>query len=63
MDKKVRQEIEQIIDVLNDIARELDTISYGISREFRGIGQLTCSRSLEDAASQYRQIRDQLRRI
>ena len=63
MDAQVKNKIHTIITELNSLARELDEISQGINREFKGIGAVNCASSLQSAAGKYRQVIHELRRM
>lgn len=63
MDPQVKQKINHIIGELNSIARELDDLSNGIAREFKGIGADKCAQSLQSAAQKYRSVGHELRKI
>ncbi|EKN71483.1 hypothetical protein BABA_01240 [Neobacillus bataviensis LMG 21833] len=63
MDAQVKNKVQTIIAELNAIARELDEISQGINREFKGIGAVQCASSLQSAAGKYRAVTHELRKI
>ena len=63
MDAQLKNKVETIIAELNAIARELDEISQGINREFKGIGAIQCASSLQSAAGKYRAVMHELRKI
>jgi hypothetical protein len=63
MDAKVKNKIDNIIAELNALARELDDISQGINREFKGIGAVKCASSLQSAAGKYRAVIHELRKM
>ncbi|MFJ5713565.1 hypothetical protein [Neobacillus sp. NPDC093127] len=63
MDAKVKNKIDSIIAELNALARELDDISQGINREFKGIGAVNCASSLQSAAGKYRAVIHELRKM
>ncbi|QCJ44171.1 hypothetical protein FAY30_20925 [Bacillus sp. S3] len=63
MDAHVKNKIHTIIAELNALARELDDISQGINREFKGIGAVKCASSLQSTAGKYRSVIHELRKI
>jgi hypothetical protein len=63
MDKKVQNKINSIIAELNAIASELEDISHDLVREFKGIGATNSASSLQWAASKYRSVSHELRKI
>lgn len=63
MDKNVQSKVSSIIAEINEIARELEDISQGIGREFKGIGSVNSAQSLQQAASKYRKVSHELREI
>jgi hypothetical protein len=63
MDKKVQNKINSIIAEINAIASELEDISQELGREFKGIGATKSASSLQRAASIYRSVSHELRKI
>ncbi|MFK9090273.1 hypothetical protein [Bacillus salipaludis] len=63
MDAQVKNKVHTIIAELNALARELDEISNGINREFKGIGSVQSASSLQSAAGKYRTVINELRKI
>lgn len=63
MDKNVQNKVASIIADINEIARELEDISQGLGREFKGIGSVKSAASLEQAANKYRKVTYELRKI
>lgn len=63
MDPKVKNKINRIIDETRSIARELDDISQGLTREFKGIGAEKCANGLNRTAGKYRYVGNELRKI
>jgi hypothetical protein len=63
MDKKVQNKINSIIAEINAIASELEDISHDLGREFKGIGATKSASSLQRAASKYRSVSHELRKI
>lgn len=63
MKPHVRRKINSIIYEINAISRELDEISNGLNREFKGIGSTKSASSLQSAADKYRRVGTDLRRI
>ena len=63
MDPNVKGKINRIIAESYAISRELEEISQGINREFKGIGATQCASSLQSAAQKYRNASNELRRI
>ena len=60
---KNNQEIYNIKQELNDVISELEDISNGISRDFSGIGNEKCSRSIEATTRICRQALSKLNNI
>ena len=63
MDKNVQYKINSIIAEINAIASELEDISQDLGREFKGIGAAKSAASLQRAASKYRSVSHELRKI
>lgn len=63
MDPKVKSKISRIAAEADAIARELEDISQGLSREFKGIGSVKAASGLSKSADKYRYVSSQLRRI
>jgi hypothetical protein len=63
MDKNVQGKVASIIAEINEIARELDDISQGLGREFKGIGSVKSASSLQQAANKYRKVTYELMKI
>ena len=63
MDKNVQSKVASIIADINEIARELEDISQGLGREFKGIGSMRSASSLQQAANKYRKVTYELRKI
>lgn len=63
MDRKVKNKVNSIIYDINSIVRELEDISNGLRNEFKGIGSIKSATSLQSAASQYRRVSNELRKI
>ncbi|AGK55717.1 DUF1732 domain-containing protein [Bacillus sp. 1NLA3E] len=63
MDPKVKNKINSIIAQTQAIARELDDISQGLTREFKGIGAEKCASGLQKTAVKYRRVINELRKI
>jgi hypothetical protein len=63
MDKNVKSKVTSIIAEINEIARELEDISQGLGREFKGIGSMKSASSLQQAANKYRNVMHELRKI
>lgn len=47
MDSASRTELNNIRTELNSIIRELENISYGVRRDFKGIGNETCANCID----------------
>lgn len=54
MDSASRNELESIKRELNSIIGELDSISSGVRRDFRGIGNDTCANCIDRHISSLR---------
>jgi uncharacterized protein YicC (UPF0701 family) len=63
MDKNLQSKVTSIVAEINEIARELDDISHELGREFKGIGSTKSAASLQQAASKYRNVTHELRKI
>ena len=63
MDYNARKEMDSIIYKLSRIAQELDSISYEINYEFKGIGNNICASCLEEMACSYRHIKNELHNL
>lgn len=63
MDKKALKEIESIKKELQSIIDELQNISYGVNKDFGGIGQRTCAASIRKVANHYADIKEELKHI
>ena len=63
MDKKALKEIESIKKELQSIIDELQNISYGVNKDFVGIGQGTCAGCIRKVANHYPDIKEELKRI
>lgn len=63
MTAKGRRELEYIKSELNSIIRELDSISGGVRRSFRGIGNDLCANSIDKVISQCRRAQTKLNNL
>lgn len=63
MDSRTKQELNDIIYELNVITRELDDLSEGIAREFKGIGSVQCSKGIKTISDKYTIVKNQLYKI
>jgi hypothetical protein len=63
MEAKTKQEIDSIIRELNAIVKELDSISYGIANEFKGIGSSRCAITIRALSEKYRNVKNELMNI
>jgi hypothetical protein len=63
MDKNVQSKVAGIIADIKELARELEDISQGLGREFKGIGSMRSASSLQQAANKYRKVTYELRKI
>ncbi|WP_234118696.1 hypothetical protein [Clostridium hydrogenum] len=63
MDDTTRYKIEGIVTDLDNLIRELKTLSSSISNDFQGLGEGRCSSSIESMASEYECIKNQLSEI
>lgn len=63
MEPKVKNKINSIIAETHAIARELDNISHGLTREFKGIGAEKCANGLQKTAAKYRRVINELRKF
>lgn len=53
MDASARAELNAIKSELRSIITELENISSGLRREFKGIGADVCAKRIDDAVSNY----------
>lgn len=60
MDAKASNELYQIKKELQSIINELNDIAYGVQRNFSGIGNEKCSKSIYAAASHYSSVKKKL---
>lgn len=56
-------ELYLIIQELNRIINELDSVSNGVRRNFSGIGNERCAQSISSIANDYRIVKRKLSRI
>jgi hypothetical protein len=63
VDPKAKRKINSIIAETQSIIRELEDISNGINREFKGIGSDKCANGLHKTADKYRNVIQTLRNI
>ncbi len=63
MDRNSQIELESIKTELQSIIDELRDISYGVNRDFDGIGSEHCSASIQKAANHYDDVKSRLNRI
>jgi hypothetical protein len=63
MDSSVRAELDSIISELSIIINELDTVSSGVRKDFRNIGNERCAASIDSLSTKYRWVRSKLRSI
>lgn len=63
MKEKYKQEISDIIRELNYIARELDSLSYDMEKEFKGIGESYCAMGIRTLSARYRKVKNELNKI
>ncbi len=63
MDRNSQIELESIKTELQSIIDELRDISYGVNRDFDGIGSERCSTSVQNAANHYVDVKSKLNRI
>lgn len=63
MDPRTKQELDEIIYELNAITKELDDLSEGMAREFKGIGTLECSKGIKTLSGKYTKVKNQLYEI
>lgn len=63
MDPRTKQELDEIIYELNAISKELDDLSEGMAREFKGIGTLECSKGIKTLSGKYTKVKNQLYEI
>lgn len=63
MDPRTKQELDEIIYELNAITKELDDLSEGMAREFKGIGTLECSKGIKILSGKYTKVKNQLYEI
>ncbi|SHJ28334.1 hypothetical protein SAMN05444401_2596 [Clostridium amylolyticum] len=63
MNPRTKQELDEIIYELNAITKELDDLSEGMAREFKGIGTLECSKGIKTLSGKYTKVKNQLYEI
>lgn len=63
MDPRTKQELDEIIYELNAITKELDDLSEGMAKEFKGIGTLECSKGIKTLSGKYTKVKNQLYEI
>lgn len=56
MTQSALNELYSIKMELNSIIRELESVSYGVRRDFTGIGSNICADKVDNAIRQYRQV-------
>lgn len=56
MTASVKNEISLITDEMNSILKELYIVSNGVKKDFYGIGNEICAKSIEDVASHYEKV-------
>jgi len=63
VDPRTKQELDEIIYELNAITKELDDLSEGMAKEFKGIGTLECSKGIKTLSGKYTKVKNQLYEI
>ncbi len=63
LDRNSQIELESIKTELQSIIDELRNISYGVNRDFDGIGSELCSANIQKAANHYVDVKNRLSRI
>lgn len=63
MDANAQYELYLIKKELQIIINELDNISYGVRRDFSGIGSEKCSDCISNVANKYRSVKYKLDNI
>lgn len=62
MKSQTKTIIAEMVEETNQIQKELDAIA-GELMSFKGIGSDNCSRMLQKTADEYRQMRNQLKKV
>ncbi len=60
MNPSAKTQLDSIIRELNGIISELNNISYGIRRDFSGIGNERCATCVSNVVEQYKYVRNVL---
>ena len=60
MNASARNELNRIIYELSSIISELDSISTGVRRDFKNIGNARCADSIDSVANKYRYVKRRL---
>lgn len=63
MDANARNELESIKRELNSIIAELESISWGVRRDFVGIGNDRCADCIDGVLSNYYGVRNRLNNL
>ncbi|KOF57072.1 MULTISPECIES: hypothetical protein [Clostridium] len=63
MDNTTRQKVDGIVTDLDHLIKELRILSSNISKDFEGLGEESCSSSIESMANGYECIKNQLSEI
>ena len=63
MKPRVKSEINDIINELGAINRELEDISEGMVNEFKGIASTLCARSIKALSNRYTYAKKELSKI
>lgn len=63
MDLSAQYEIESIKAELQGIIDELNSISYGVKKDFSGIGNDVCATSLANSAKHYSEVKSKLSKM
>ena len=63
MDAKAKAELESIKIELDSIIRELEDISWGVRKDFKGIGNEQCANCIDRVISKYREAQKRLNKL
>ncbi len=63
MDRNTENEIASIVSELQSIINELEDISFGIKKDFMGIGNEKCATIISNEANKYKEVKRKIEKI
>ncbi|PJI09596.1 MULTISPECIES: hypothetical protein [Clostridium] len=55
-----KSKVNAIVRELDGLIRELNSLSAGVTRDFKGIGESACSESIKKMADRYTYVKSQI---